>query len=110
MTRPKNKESAETEVRLKQAIAEYRKKKKTQKKVSLQGLVRDCNVNRQTLQNRLNGMQSRNKAQQHSMQVRDAKEKELGHWITTLIQRGYAPRYHIVQEMAENIRKQRVQG
>ena len=100
MTLPKNKESAEIEVRLQQAMGEYRKKKKTGKKESLRCVARDSNVNRQTLQNQLNGMQSRNKAQKHSMQLSDAEEKELVPWITTITQRGYAPRYHTVQEMA----------
>jgi hypothetical protein len=87
MTLPKNKESAEIEVRLQQSMGEYRKKKKTGKNESLRCVARDSNVNfRQTLQNQLNGMQSRNKAQKHSVQLRDAKEKELVPWIKTITQ------------------------
>jgi hypothetical protein len=100
MTRPKNRESTETKVRLQQAIAEYQKKKKAQKKVSLRRIAHDYKVNCQTLQNRLHGMQPRNKVQQHSMHLSNAEVKELVHWITTLTQRGYAPRYQTVQEMA----------
>ena len=38
------------------------------------------------------------------------KEKELVHWITTLTQRGYAPRYCTIHELAHIIRNQRVFG
>lgn len=108
--RRKNQESAENEARLQQAMAEYRKRQKARKKVSLQGIAREFTVGRQTLQNRLNGMQPRNKAHEESMNLSNAEERELVRWITTLTQRGYAPRYRTVQEMAENIRKQRVRG
>ena len=51
MTHRKNQESAETEARLQQAMAEYRKRQKAQKKVSLRGIAREFNISRQTLQN-----------------------------------------------------------
>ena len=38
------------------------------------------------------------------------EEKELVHWITTLTQHGYAPRYRTVRELAEIIRNRRVLG
>ena len=38
------------------------------------------------------------------------EEKELVHWITLLTQRGYAPRYQTVRELAEIIRNRRVLG
>ena len=38
------------------------------------------------------------------------EEKELVHWITTLTQRGYAPQYRTVRELAEIIRNRRVLG
>ena len=38
------------------------------------------------------------------------EEKELAHWITTLTQHGYAPRYRTIRELAEIIRNRRVFG
>jgi glutathione peroxidase-family protein len=55
-------------------------------------------------------MQPRNKAHEESMNLSNVEETELEHWITTLTQCGYAPRYRTVQKMAENMRKQRVRG
>jgi helix-turn-helix, Psq domain len=95
MTRPKNQESAKTEARLQQAIAAYKQNKKNSK-VSLRSVARDYNVPRQTLKDRLDGKQSRNKAQENTMQLTHPEEKELVRWITTLTERGYAPRYRTV--------------
>ena len=38
------------------------------------------------------------------------EEKELAHWITTLTQHDYAPRYHTVRELTEIIRNRCVFG
>src|SRR5436309_8244565 len=59
---------------------------------------------------RLNGKPPRNKAHEQSMHLTNEEEKELVHWITMLTQRGYAPRYRTVRELAEIIRNRRVFG
>ena len=113
MTRRKNPESAEKEARLQEAIVEYKKRVKQQKsasKVSINRLAKDFKVPRQTLTDRLNGKQARNKAHEETMNLSIHEEKELVHWITTLTQHGYAPRYRTVRELAEIIRNRRVLG
>ena len=105
MTRPKNLISADNEAQLQLAVAEYKKLQKKHKTVSIRRIAKNFNVPRQTLTDRLNGKPPRNKAHEQSMHLTNEEEKELVHWITTLTQRGYAPRYRTVQEMAENIRK-----
>src|SRR5947207_15321281 len=113
MTRPKDPESTEKEARLQRAVVEYKKRqKKSQKghKVSLRHVAKDFNVCRQTLKNRLDGKVPRNKAHKQSMHLTNEEEKELVHWITTLTQHGYAPRYRTVRELAEIIRNRRVLG
>jgi Tc5 transposase DNA-binding domain len=65
---------------------------------------------RSSIQNRLNGVCPRNKAQEQSMNRTNIEETELVHWITTLTQRGYAPRYRTVRELVEVIRNRRVIG
>ena len=42
------------------------------------------------------------------MHLTHQEEKELVHWVTTLTERGYAPRYRTVQGLAELIRNRRV--
>ena len=108
MTRPKNPESASSEAQLQLAIAEYRKKQKNGDKASVRGIAKDFHVPWQRLQDRLNGKVERNKAHEHAMNLSNGEEKELIHWITTLTQRGYAPRYRTVRELAEIIRQRRV--
>ena len=44
------------------------------------------------------------------MHLTKVEETELVHWITTLTQRGYAPRYRTLRELAEIIWNQRVRG
>ena len=108
MTRHKNPENMEKEARLQEAIIEYKKQVKQQKsasKVSINHLAKDFNVPRQTLMDRLNGKPPCNKADQELMHLTNQEEKELVHWIITLTQHGYAPRYRTVCELAEIIRK-----
>src|SRR5438046_8141837 len=108
MTRPKDPESVETELRLQQAIAAYRKQQKKSKKMSLQRIAKDFNVPRQSLQNHLDGKLPRNQAHEQLMHLTIEEEKELVHWITILTTCGYAPHYHTVRELAEIIRNRRV--
>src|SRR5271154_5348345 len=92
----KDSERAETEARLQQAIAEYKKRQKQapkDSKSSLRRVAKDFNVPRQTLKGRLDGRVSCNKAHESSMNLSNLEEKELVHWITTLTQHDYAPRY-----------------
>ena len=110
MTCLKDPESAEKEMRLQQAVAAYKKKQKMSQKVSLQHIAKDFDVPRQTLKDRLDGKPPRNKAHEDSMHLTNIEETELVHWITTLTQHGYAPRYCTVQELAEIIRNRCVIG
>jgi len=110
MTRRKDQEITEQEARLQQAIVEYKKRQKTSKTTSLNRVAKDFNVPRQTLKDRLDGKLPRNKAHEELMHLTNEEEKELVHWITTLTQRGYAPRYRTVRELAEIIRNRRVLG
>lgn len=106
MTRPKDHKTTETEARLQQAIAVYKKDPNR----SLRSIARDFKVTRQTLKNRLDGKPPHNKAQEQAMHLTHAEEKELVHWITTLTERGYTPRYRTIRELAEIIRNRRVLG
>ena len=113
MSPAKDSEHAEAEARLQQAIAEYQERQKNtpkDSKFSLQYVAKDFNISRYTLKRRLDGSLPRNKAQESSMNLSNLEEKELVHWITTLTQHGYAPRYHAVCELTEIIRNQRVLG
>jgi len=113
MSRAKDSERAETEVRLQQAIAEYKKRQKKDpkdSKSSIRGVAKDFNVPHQTLSGRLNGRAARNQAHESLMHLTINEEKELVHWITTLTRCGYAPRYKTVRELAEIIRNERVRG
>lgn len=49
-------------------------------------------------------------AQEQLMDLTIREEQELVHWITILTQRGYAPRYRTIRELAEIIRHRRVLG
>jgi len=109
MTRPKARDTAEKETRLQEAIAEYQKRQK-KSKVSLNRIAKEYNVPRQTLKDRLDGKLPRNKAHEELMHLTNDEEKELAKWITTLTQRGYAPRYRTIRELAEIIRNRRVIG
>ena len=100
MTCLKDPESAEKEMRLQQAVAAYKKKQKMSQKMSLQHIAKDFNVPWQTLKDWLDGKPPCNKAHKDSMQLTNIEEMELVHWITTLTQHGYAPQYHIVQELS----------
>jgi hypothetical protein len=109
MTRPKAIESDEREARLQEAIVEYKKREKSGK-ATLNGVAKDFHVARQTLKDHLAGKLPRNKAHSDLMHLTDEEETELAQWITMLTQRGYAPRYRTVRELAEIIRNRRVIG
>ena len=113
MPRAKDPERAETEARLQQAIAEYKKRQKknpNDNKSSIRRVAKDFNVPRKTLGDRLKGRVAHSQAHESLMHLTINEEKELVHWITTLTQRGYAPRYTTVRELAEIIRNRRVRG
>jgi hypothetical protein len=113
MTRAKDPKRAETEARLQQAITEYDKRQKkdpNDSKSSLRCVAKDFGIPRQTLKDRLDGKVARNKAHEQLMNLTIREETELVHWITLLTQRGYAPRYCTVRELAEIIRNRRVIG
>jgi len=105
MTCSKDPESIEKETRLEQAVAEYKRRQKTPNPATIRCIAK---VPRSSIQNRLNGVLARNKAQEPLMNLTNVEEMELVQWITTLTQRGYAPRYRTVRELAEIIRNQRV--
>src|SRR5271163_1408380 len=111
MTRAKDPERAETEARIQKAIAEYKKQQKENpqdRKPSVRRIAKDFNILNKTLEGRLKGAIPRNQAQEALMNLTIHEEKELVHWITTLTQRDYAPRYCTVRELAEIIRNRRV--
>ena len=110
MTRPKDPESVEKEARLEQAIAEYQKRQNTSNPISIRRIAKDFDVPRSSIQNRLKGVRPCDKAQERSMNLTNVEETELVHWIITLTQRGYAPRYRTVRELAEIIRNRRTIG
>ena len=99
MTRPKNLESAETEVKMQQAIEAMSK----DTEYPLCKAARDFNVLQSTLQRHVNRGKARNKAQEDHMNLTYHEELELANWITTLTIRSYAPYYHTIRELAEII-------
>ena len=105
MTRPKNQEAIEKEARLQEAMAAVLAKKHTAASAALA-----FNISRSTLYDRLNGKLPRNKAHETEQLLSHAEEKELVRWITRLTITDYPPRYDILREMAEEIRKRRVKN
>ena len=110
MTRGKCRQSAENESRMQQAIVAYRNRQKSSGTASVRTIAKEFNVPRSTLQARLDGRLARNQAHEQLMHLTKVEETELVHWITILTQRGYAPRYRTLRELAEIIRNQRVRG
>jgi len=110
MTRAKSQEIAEKEARMQKAIEAYEKECKLSKKPSIRVIAREFKVPRSTLKGRLVGKLSRNQAHEELMHLTKVEETELVHWITRLTQRGYAPRYYTVRELAEIIRNRRISG
>jgi len=87
MSHAKDSERTETEVRLQQAIAEYKKRQKKDpkdSKSSIRRVAKDFNVPRQTLRRHSNGRAGRNQAHESLMHLTINEEKELVHWIITL--------------------------
>ena len=107
MTCFKHPESIEKEARLEQTIAEYKKRQNTSNSISIRRVAKDIDVPRSSIQNRLKGVRPRDETQEQSMNLTNDEEIELVDWITTLTQRGYAPRYRTVRELAEIIRNRR---
>ena len=106
MTRPKNPAAIEKEARLQEAITAVLKKKHT-----CNSAANAFNVPRRTLYHRVKeNMQSRNKAHEDKQLLSHAEEKELVRWITRLTTAGYPPRHATLREMADEIRKRRVQN
>jgi len=70
---------------------------------SVRAIAKEFNVPRSTLQDRIGGKPARNQAHEQLMHLTKVEETELVNWITTLTQRGYAPRYCTVRELAEFI-------
>jgi hypothetical protein len=110
MTRTKYPESTEKEARTQQAIATYKKKQEKSGKASVRAIAKEFNVPRSTLQDHRDGKLARNQAHEQLMHLTKVEERGLVHWITMLTQRGYAPRYCTVRDLAEIIRNRRVYG
>jgi len=113
MPRAKDLERAEKEARMQDAIAEYKRRQNENPKdpkSSVRRVATDFYVPRKTLEGRLKGAVPCNQAHEADMNLMIHEEKELANWITTLTQRGYAPRYRTVRELAEIIRNHRVVG
>jgi len=111
MSPAQDSERAEAEARLQQAITEYQERQKNapkDSKSSLRRVDKDFNISWYTLKRRLDESLSRNKAQESSMNLSNLEEKELVHWIITLIQHDYVSRYRTVRELMKIIRNQRV--
>jgi hypothetical protein len=92
LTRSKDPESIEKEARLQQAVAEYQKRWNTSNPVYVRCIAKDFDVPRFSIQSRPKGVRPREKVQELLMNLTNIEEIELIHWITTLTQRGYAPR------------------
>ena len=100
MTRPNEQEFIEKEARLQEAVAAVLNKQHIAHSAALA-----FNVPRQILYDRLKG-----KSHAAHESERHAEEKELVRWITRLTMTGYSPRYEILREMAEEIRKRRIKN
>ena len=105
MTHPTNKEQAEKEAKLQEAVASVLNKQHTCHSAALA-----FNVPHQTLYDRVKGKMPRNKAHEADQILSHAEEKELVQWITYLTISGYPPRYQTLREMAKEIRKRRVKN
>ena len=110
MKRAKCQERGENETRMQQAIVAYKKKQKESATASVRAIAKEFNVSQSTLQTRLDGTLAHNQAHESLMHLTKVEETELAEWIATLTQRGYAPWYRTVRELAEIIRNQLVHG
>src|SRR5436190_24325167 len=100
MTRPRNRESSETEACMQQAIAALCK--------AIREAAIQFNVPSSTLGHHLTGRVAKNLAHEGDQNLTHAEEAELERWITKLTRTGYPPRHQLVREMAEEIRQCRV--
>jgi len=106
MTRSTNQLAIDKEARMQEAITAVKSKKYT-----IYTAARVFNVPKRTLYDRVKkNMQPRNLAHERDQNLTRAEETELVRWITRLTISGYPPRYKTLQEMAEEIRKQRVKN
>jgi hypothetical protein len=105
MTHPKNPQAIEKEPRLQEALATVRSGEHSCHTASIA-----FNVPRQTLYDRYNGKAPRKQAQESQQVLSHAEEKELVRRIAELTITGYPPRHITLLEMAEEVRKQRLQN
>ena len=105
MTRRKNPKAAENEARLQEALAAVRSGQCNAPTASTV-----FNVPRRTLYDRLEGKLPCRLAQENQQVLTHAEEKELVRMITYLTITGYPPRHATLREMAEEVRKRRVQN
>src|SRR2546423_9706942 len=98
---PKKLDSHEKEVRIQKAIQEFQ-----EGDISLTEAAQKYSVDHQTVKDRLNGKLPRYLAQEKTMHLSNAEQKELVRWITSLMATGYASRHTILREMAEYFRFQ----
>src|SRR5579859_1150818 len=96
--------NAEYESQIQAAIDAF----SSQQLPSLRAVAAAFKIPRTTLIARLNGREPRNKSHEYDQLLTHAEEKELVRHITQLIITGYSPRYAMVRELAEEIRKKRV--
>ena len=96
MTRPKKSDSHEKEVRIQKTIQEFQ-----EGDISLTEVAWKHGVGHQTVKDRLDGKLPRYLAQEKTMHLRNAEQKELIQWMTSLTATGYASCHAILREMAE---------
>ena len=67
-------------------------------------------ISKSTLLRRLKGEKPSTRAHEDQQQLSDAEEHVLLKWITKLTATGYPPMHNTIREMAEEIRKDRVES
>src|SRR5579859_202087 len=104
MPRHEDVSNAEYESQIQAAIDAF----SSQQLPSLRAVAAAFKIPRTTLITRLNGREPRNKSHEYDQLLTHAEEKELVRHITQLTITRYSPRYAMVRELAEEIRKKRV--
>lgn len=75
---------------------------------SINSAAKDFNIAESTLRGRINGGKSQQEGDAQRQHLTESEEKALVKWIQRISITGYPPRYSTIKEMAEEMRKRRI--
>ena len=100
----KSRKAAERETRVQQAIVAVNAGQYS----SINRAAKDFNIAESTLRGRITGGKSQQEVDAQRQHLTESEEKALVKWIQWISITGYPPRYSTVKEIAEEIRKRRI--